>query len=129
MPSGQPKGFVQTVLGPISPSELGPTTTHEHIHIDFSFMYRPAEDSPSQEKADADIALENLGWIRRNYYSNRANLQLIDVETSIREIKMYRELGGGAIVDATTIGIGRNPEALAGISRESEVHIIMGAGF
>ena len=129
MPSGQPKGFVQTVLGPISPSELGPTTTHEHIYIDFSFMYRPAEDSPSQEKADADIALENFGWIRRNYYSNRANLQLMDLETSIKEIKMYRELGGGAIVDATTIGIGRNPEALARISRESEVHIIMGAGF
>ncbi len=129
MPSRQPKGFVQTVLGPIAPSELGPTTTHEHIYIDFSFMYRPAEDSPSQEKAEADIALENLGWIRRNYYSNRANLQLMDLETSIKEIKMYRQLGGGAIVDATTIGIGRNPEALASISRESEVHIVMGAGF
>ena len=53
----------------------------------------------------------------------------MDLETSIKEIKMYRQLGGGAIVDATTIGIGRNPEALASISRESEVHIVMGAGF
>ena len=72
MPSAQNRGFIQTVLGPIAPSELGPTTTHEHLYIDFSFMFRPAQDSPSQELADAPITLENLGWIRRNYYSNRS---------------------------------------------------------
>ena len=30
MRSGQNQGLVQTVLGPVPPSELGPTTTHEH---------------------------------------------------------------------------------------------------
>lgn len=129
MPSSQHQGSIQTVLGPIHPSELGATTTHEHIYIDFSFMFRPAQDSPSDEKAEADINLETLGWIRRNYYSNRANVQLMDIDTSIKELAMYREIGGGGVVEATTIGIGRNPEALARISRESGVHIIMGAGF
>ena len=129
MPSGQNRGLVQTVLGPVPPSELGPTTTHEHIYIDFSFMYRPAQDTPSPEMADAPITLENLGWIRRNYYSNRSNLHLMDQNTTIKEVRMYREVGGGAIVDATTTAIGRNPDALARISRESGVHIIMGAGF
>ena len=47
MPSGQNRGLVQTVLGPIPPSELGPTATHEHLYIDFSFMFRPAQDSRS----------------------------------------------------------------------------------
>ena len=117
------------MLGPVSPSELGATTTHEHLYIDFSFMYRPAQDSPSRELADAPIALENLGWIRRNYYSNRSNLQLMDLDTTISEVRKYREVGGGAIVDATTTGIGRKPDALAQISSESGVHIIMGAGF
>ena len=129
MPPGENRNLIQTVLGPVPPSELGPTTTHEHLHIDFSFMFRPAQDSPSQELADAPLALETLGWIRRNYYSNRANLQLMDLDTTIREVRRYREVGGGAIVDATTIGIGRNPDALARISRETGVHIIMGAGF
>ena len=129
MPSGQNRGLVQTVLGPVPPSELGPTTTHEHIYIDFSFMYRPAQDTPSPEMADAPITLENLGWIRRNYYSNRSNLHLMDLNTMIKEVTMYREVGGGAIVDATTTAIGRNPDALARISRETGVHIIMGAGF
>ena len=129
MPYAQNRGLIQTVLGPIAPLELGPTTTHEHLYIDFSFMLRPAQDSPSQELADAPITLENLGWIRRNYYSNRFNIQLMDVHTTIEELRMYREVGGGGIVDATTIGIGRDPHALARISRESGVHIIMGAGF
>ena len=129
MPSGRNQGLVQTVLGPVQPSELGATTTHEHIYIDFSFMYRPAQDSPSQELGDAPITLENLGWIRRNYYSNRFNLHLMNLDTTIGEVRKYREVGGGAIVDATSTGIGRNPEALAQISRESGVHIVMGAGF
>ncbi len=123
------RGMIQTVLGPVSRSELGPTTTHEHLHADFSSMLRPAQDSPSPELAEAPITLEHLGWIRRNYYSNRSNLRLVDLDTTIREVAMYRKLGGGAIVDVTTTGIGRNPAALARISRESGVHIIMGAGF
>ena len=129
MPSGRNRGLVQTVLGPVHPSELGATTTHEHLYVDFSFMYRPARDSPSQELADAPITLENLGWIRRNYYSNRSNLELMDLDTTIEEVRKYSEVGGGAIVDATTTGIGRKPDALAQISRESGVHIVMGAGF
>ena len=129
MPSGRNRGLVQTVLGPVPPSELGATTTHEHLYVDFSPMYRPAQDSPSPELADAPITLENLGWIRRNYYSNRSNLQLLDLDTAIGEVRKYREVGGGAIVEATTAGIGRKPDALVRISRDSGVHIIMGAGF
>ena len=128
MPSGRNRGLVHTVLGPVHPAELGSTTTHEHLYVDFSFMYRPAQDSPSPELADAPITLENLGWIRRNYYSNRSNLKLMDLVTTVEEVRKFSEVGGGAIVDATTTGIGRNPNALAQISRESGVHIIMGAG-
>lgn len=129
MPPHQRRGLVQTVLGPIQPSELGPTSTHEHLYSDMSMMYRPAQDSPSADLADAPITLQNLGWIRRNYYSNRPNLQLTDLETCIAEVSRFRDAGGGAIVDATLAKIGRNPQALARISRESGVHIIMGAGY
>ena len=128
MPSGRNRGLVQTVLGTVPSSELGPTMTHEHLYIDFRFMYRPAQDTPRDDMADAPIALENLGWIRRNYYSNRINLDLLDLDTTISEVKKFGEVGGGTMVDATSIGIGRNPEALAHISRESGVHVIMGAG-
>ncbi len=129
MASGQNRGLIQTVLGPVQRSELGPTTTHEHIYSDFSFMLRPARDTPCQELADAPITPGNLGWIRRNYYSNRSNLQLTNLESIIREVRAYGKVHGGAIVDATTDGIGRRPDALARISAETGVHIVMGAGF
>ena len=45
--------------------------------------------------------------------ANRSNLKLMDLDTAIEEVRKYREVGGGAIVDATTTGIGRNPSALA----------------
>ncbi|MXY45852.1 MAG: phosphotriesterase-related protein [Chloroflexi bacterium] len=128
MPSTELRGLAQTVLGAIDPSELGPTTTHEHLYIDFSFMYRHPRDSLS-DLADAPITMENLGWIRHNHYSNHANLQLMDVDTAISEAALYKKVGGGTIVDVTTIGIGRNATALERISRESGVHVVMGAGF
>ena len=129
MASRQNRGLIQTVLGPVQRSRLGPTTTHEHVYSDFSFMLRPAQDTPCEELADAPIELGNLGWIRRNYYSNRSNLQLMDLDSITREVSAYGKVHGGAIVDATTAGIGRRPDALARISGEAGVHIIMGAGF
>ena len=129
MPGSEIRGLIQTVLGPVPASELGSTTTHEHLHSDFSATLRPARDSPSAELAEAPVALEHLGWIRRHYYSNRSNLQLLDVDTTVSELKLFKEVGGGAIVDATSACIGRDAEVLARISRESGVHIIMGSGF
>ena len=128
MPAIEMQGLVQTVLGPIEPSELGATTTHEHLHIDFSFMYRPPQDSVN-DLSDAPITLENRGWISRHYYSCHANLTLMDVDATATEVSLYKAVGGGAIVDATTIGIGRDARALEQISRETGVHVIMGAGF
>ena len=94
MPSSELRGRVQTVLGPVPPSDLGATTTHEHLYIDFSFMYRPAQDSPRDDMADACIGLENLRWIRRNYYSNRSNLTLMDLDTITSEVDPEFRTGG-----------------------------------
>ena len=67
--------------------------------------------------------------MRYNYYSNHANLQLMDLDAAVAEVALYKAAGGGAIVDATTIGIGRNAKALERISMETGVHVVMGAGF
>ena len=39
------KGNIQTVSGIISPDQLGPTMTHEHLLIDFTCMFREPEDT------------------------------------------------------------------------------------
>lgn len=44
------------------------------------------------------------------------------------EVGAFREAGGSTIVDVTSIGLGRQPEALARMSRETGVRIVMGSG-
>ena len=123
------KGMVQTVLGPVSPAELGPTMTHEHLLIDFLCMFNPPPEATARARAEEPITLENLGWVRYNSFSNRDNLLLGDEETAIEEASLYKRAGGGTIVDATTIGIGRDPLALARIARATGLNVVMGAGY
>ena len=42
---------------------------------------------------------------------------------------LFKVQGGMTIVDATTIGIGRDPRALARIARATGLNVIMGAGY
>ena len=123
------KGKIKTVLGLIDPQDLGLTMTHEHLLIDFSVMFNPTPDVTTQRMAHAPVSMENLGWIRQYCYSNLDNLLVLDEDTAIEEATLYQRHGGGAIVDATTIGIGRDPLALARISRGAGVHVVMGAGY
>ena len=129
MSSSAIKGKVQTVLGPVEPSELGPTTTHEHLLIDFRFMFREPEGEDAQQLARQEITLENRGWIAYNHYSSLPNLLLTDVDTAVEEARAFEAAGGGTIVDATTIGIGRDPLGLARVAREAGINVVMGAGF
>ena len=129
MSSSAIKGKVQTVLGPVEPSELGPTTTHEHLLIDFRFMFREPEGEDARRLAREEITLENRGWIAYNHYSSLPNLLLTDVDTAVEEARAFEAAGGGTIVDATTIGIGRDPLGLARVAREAGINVVMGAGF
>ena len=90
---------VMTVLGPIDPSELGITSPHEHVLLDLFDM-----------KGSYDGILE-------------------DRDLAALEVAHYKAAGGGTIVDTTAIGIGRDPEGLAHVSRTTGVNIVMGAGW
>ena len=90
-------------------------------------MLRPPRDNIGREMCHKPVTMENLGWIRQFCYSNLDNLLVLNETTAIEEAILYRANGGGTIVDATTIGIGRNPSALARISKESGINIVMGA--
>ena len=129
MPISKIAGKVQTVLGPVDPQSLGPTTTHEHLLIDFRIMYSEPAVAPPEDMAHKEITLQNRGWIHYNHYSNYFNLLLDDVDLAIDEARLFKQAGGGAIAEVTTIGIGRDPLGLAQVSEGSGVPIVMGAGF
>ncbi len=122
-------GKIQTVLGTIEPSELGVTLTHEHLLIDLSTLFGPPDEASARALYYAPLTPQTLGSVRHYHAFNRENSRLLDVDTAIDEASLYRQHGGAALVDATSIGIARDPLGLARISRASGVNVIMGASF
>lgn len=122
-----PQSAVRTVLGDIDPDALGYTQPHEHLLIDLS---RPqsARTTVSQRIRDnAPITLQNYSWVRRHHTAY--DLRLDSIETAVDELSHYSTAGGRSIVDATSIGLGRDPAGLTAIARQSGVQIVMGSGF
>ncbi len=122
-------GKVQTVLGPISPDRLGVTLTHEHLLIDLSALHSPKDASSAKDFYNKPVSLETLGRIKYYGAPNADNDRLFDVPTAIDEVMLYKQYGGDSLVDATSIGIARDPIGLARISRATGVNVIMGCSY
>lgn len=125
--SGERGKIVQTVLGPMSPERLGITHTHEHILIDLScYSVRP---EPASERflVDQPVTMDLLGPAEPHWQANLANRLLLDEAQQTSEVRRFAEAGGGTIVDVTSIGIGRDPLALARVSRATGVNVVMGS--
>jgi len=91
---------IRTVLGDIDPEMLGFTHCHEHIFIE-------------QDKS----AMLNPA------------LLLDDYGKSLQELKLFRDAGGCALVDAQPVMAGRMAEWLLKSSQDSGIHIIASTGF
>lgn len=122
-------GQVQTVLGLITQEELGITLAHDHVLIDGTFMYVEPKEISQRNLAHQKISLQNRGWVGYHWTSNWDNVELKDEELAVSELRHFIAAGGRTIVDPTNIGLGRDPNGLARISRLSGAHIVMGAGY
>ncbi len=129
MSDSDQSGMVQTVLGLVPPESLGPTTTHEHLLINFEVMFHAPSEASERYKAFQPVSMENLAWIGYDPFRNLDNCRLLDEDVAVSEALRYKMAGGGTMVDATTIGIGRDPLALARISRVTGLNLVMGAGY
>ena len=122
-------GKVQTVLGLIEPGGLGVTLTHEHLLIDLQPVHSAPQEATARGLYYEPLSQANIGYFRHYDLYNLDNAQLTDIETAIEEAELYKRRGGGALVDATSVGIARDPAGLARISRATGLHIIMGSSF
>ncbi|MFG1678854.1 phosphotriesterase [Nonomuraea sp. NPDC049269] len=146
LPAG-PARRVRTVLGDVEPAALGHTQPHEHVLCDMSAIIQPwgpwpvagddgapratiARELPASVRARVaePVRLDNYDWIRRTVL-NLDNLRLLSEQDAAEELIHYRTAGGGAVVDSTPVGLGRDPLGLARVSRASGVHIVMGSGY
>lgn len=122
-------GSAMTVLGPVPVDDLGVTLTHEHLLIDVGANGPEPEEASLKRLFRLPLAIDILGEVRALPQSNRDNQLLIDVDLMSAEVRRYAEAGGQSIVDATTIGLGRDLAGLRAISQRTGVHVIAGAGF
>jgi len=110
-------GKIMTVAGPIDPSALGQTLTHEHIFIDF-------KAPPSMVPPVTGVSV-----LKGSQPGPAGGGGLTDFDESLAEISEFKKIGGGTIVDVTNFGLTRDPEALLRVSRASGLHVVMGAGW
>lgn len=122
-------GKAQTVLGPVPAEELGITLPHEHLLIDFRFMYREPEGAGGRGRGLEPVGLRNHYEVLYDWTRNLDNLQLLGEPTAVEEALLYRWEGGRTLVDPTNVGLARDPLALQRIARATGLHIIMGAGY
>ncbi len=122
-------GKAQTVLGVIEGKELGVTLPHEHLLFDGRVSFAKPSKASGKSLAYEPVNWKNLSWIRYHPGENLDNLQLFDEQEAIDEAMLFRKAGGNTILDVTTIGIGRDPKALARISRATRLNVIMAAGY
>ena len=120
---------LRTVLGDIDSAEMGITLAHEHILCDSSSWFQDPTDPDGVEFARADPVIENLWWMRQHPNSNRSVLTLDDTDIAVRELAAFKQLGGRTVIDLTSIGLGRDPEGIAEVSRRTGLNVVLGTGF
>lgn len=133
-------GKIQTVLGLIEPEELGVTLMHEHLFIEFTL---PLDEPRRWQLAgrhlprtaaelaiwNTPVTMDRLQFLHAHVWENRDLLSVQDVATTLAEVTAFKDAGGGAIVDVTSIGLGRDPAKLVEVARRSGIPIVMGGGW
>ncbi len=120
---------VMSVSGWLDDDELGVISPHEHVLINLVNQFTEFEAASKRTLSEEPVQMSNLGALARNPYAVRDNLILGDVNVAMDELRHFHGAGGDTMVDATSIGIGPDPEALRYISRNTGVNIIAGCGY
>lgn len=101
--------MIQTVLGPVKEEELGVCLPHEHIWCDQNYGPRMNLIGTTRDPA---------GFMKLDNFDRVAS-----------ELKAYKAAGGGALVEVTCDGWGRDLDTLARLSEAAEVHIVSTSGY
>jgi phosphotriesterase-related protein len=78
--------------------------------------------------ADLGVALTHEHLFIDLVRDYRGDGLLNDEALAVQEVTAFRDAGGRTIVDVTSIGLGRQPEALRRVSQETGLQIVMGTG-
>ena len=139
-------GKVITVKGRVAPDLIGITLMHEHLFLDLRKNHVPhpltvnipgrseplitSDDFPATELEiwESKLDFKNL-HLANTSAPISDNYLLTDETVAIDEVNNFKKSGGGTIVDVTSIGLKRDPEALRRVSQATGLHLVMGTGY
>lgn len=90
---------IRTILGSISPEDLGFTDAHGHLIMDRDLIVLKHPD-----------------------------FKIDDIEKVTQEVELFMQAGGKAMVEMSPIGCGRNPRAMIEIAERTGLHVIASTG-
>jgi len=134
------RGKILTVLGPIEAESTGITLPHEHFFLDLSLPFddadrwvragrRAPEGAEDWRVYNLEVRLDNLAEVNRLLWRTKDPLILDDFDLAVQEARAFKAAGGATIIDVTSKGLGRQPERLAMLARETGLQIVMGTGW
>ncbi len=121
--------MIQSVLGPIRPDHLGRTLVHDHIFIDGSCWFEKPKDELFKQIASSRVSLEQLDLTRRAYRYSLDDWKLDDEPTAIKELRRFKNAGGGTIFDTTPQMTGRDPIKVKRVAENVGINVVLGCGY
>ncbi len=120
---------VETVLGYIDKSELGFTHSHEHIYLDLDSLTHAPKDPEKLKIYNAPFNMEIISDVKNQLSINKDNIDFVEVDTVIKELREFKSRGGGTVACLDLPGIGRNIEIIKEVSIQSQLNIIVATGW
>ncbi len=120
---------VMTVSGKVAGDRLGIITPHEHIFIDMQVFFERRHIPGCINPENEPVSMGNLGILYRDPYALKDDLVIDDFDNQRNELARFKAAGGSTVVDATTVGLGRDPDKLRRMASETGLNIIAGTGY
>ena len=102
---------------------------HEHLLLSLNCYFLLPDEASERWYVNQPMSMGLLGELPSRWYYSSDSMNLIDEQVAVDEADKWKLEGGGTLVDATSIGIARDPLGLARISRATGLKVVMGAGY
>jgi phosphotriesterase-related protein len=119
---------LMTVNGLLDLSRVNLVCPHEHIFIDLTHEAVAPKDEKSRAVFESNVSMDKLGLLRRNPYCVKNNLMLDEDGVALEEVKLLKATGCDLLVDATSIGLGRDIERIKAVADNAGLSIVAGSG-
>ena len=121
------EGSIQTVTGLISPEDSGFTLPVEHLLSDPTINWTPPAEASARDLYFAELSNETIAYSRYYGLKNLSVGRLGNINNAIDEVDLFKEWGGGSVVDTTGSAGGRDPVGLMRIANTTEINVVMTA--